>query len=274
MWKEIIDKNLIIINPDVKNKKELFDGMVNHVYNKDYVINLKKFLDALYDREEKSNTELAPGVAFPHARTNAADKLFVSIIIIKDGIDYQNPDMGKAKIIFFFGCPEGHNKQYLQLLAQSSRLSKNPEFKEKILNCMTPDDVVDLLNLYDESDELTDDEDKYILVITLNDTYKSADVMSAMVEVGITNASIIDSTSMSKKLAYEMPLFAGLSYMSSGRSKRSQVILCHISNKETAVKLEKIFKENDIDLNKPGVGFMQLIKIDSIIGNFEEDIEL
>ena len=65
MWKEILDKKLIIINPKISSKKDLFEKMVNHVYNHDYVTNQKKFLAALWSREEMSSTELIPSVAFP-----------------------------------------------------------------------------------------------------------------------------------------------------------------------------------------------------------------
>ncbi len=274
MWKENIDKDLIIIDPDVSSKKELFEGMVNHVYNHDYVLNQKKFLEALHNREEMSSTELLPGVALPHARSDVVEKLFVCIIILKKGVDYENPEMGPAKIIFFFGCPEEQNKEYLQLLAQSSRLLKNPEFREKLLKSQTVDDVVNILSKYDEKEEDTETGKNYLLLLTLNNLQKEAEVLSAMVEVGITNASLVDSTSMAKKLAYEMPVFAGLSYMAAGKSKGSLMIFSHIQNRNQATQLAKLLKENGIDLNKKGVGFIQVIKVESVIGSFEEDIEL
>ncbi len=82
MWKKIIDKDLIVINPDIKDKQALNEGSVNLVYNKwDDILNRKQFLEALQEREKVSNTELIPGVAFPHARGEAAAWLFLSIVI-------------------------------------------------------------------------------------------------------------------------------------------------------------------------------------------------
>ncbi len=274
MWKENIDKNLVVIDPDVNSKKELFEGMVNHVYNHDYVLNQKKFLEALYRREDKSSTELMPGVALPHARSNVVEKLFACIIILKKGVDYENAEMGPAKIIFFFGCPEEQNKEYLQLLAQSSRLLKNPEFRESLLKSETADDVIGILHKYDEQETETETGENFLLLLTLNDLKKEADVLSAMVEVGITNASLVDSTSMAKKLAFEMPVFAGLSYMASGKSKRALMIFSHIQKRSQAIQLAKLLKGNGIDFDKKGVGFMQVIKVEDVIGSFEEEIEV
>ncbi len=274
MWKKIIDKKLIIINPDVKNKKTLFEGMVNHVYNHDYITNQKKFLKALNEREKMANTELIPGVAIPHARTNTAVKLFVCIIILKDGVDYENPEMGPVKIIFFFGCNETHIKEYLQLLAKSNRLLKNKGFCKKILKCETIEQVIDILDEYEEEEIEVSEKQNYLLILTLNEPGRASDVMNAMVELGITSASIVDTISMAKKLAYEIPVFAGLSYMAQGKSKRSNVIFSHIENKDIAHKLAGLLKENGIDLDKKGVGYIQIIKVEDIIGNYEEDIEL
>lgn len=274
MWKEILDKNLIIINPEISSKKELFEKMVNHVYNHDYIMNQKKFLEALWNREEMSSTELIPEVAFPHARSKVVEKLFVCIIIIKDGIDYHNPELGPAKIIFFFGSSEKYNKIYLQLLAKSSRILKEPDFRAQILKAQTRDEIYEILIAQDEEETESKEDDNYLMILTLNDINKMNEVLSSMVEVGITNASIVDTISMAKKLSYEMPIFAGLSYMSQGKSKRSNVIMCYITRKDIAYKLRSLLKKNGVDLDKIGTGFIQLVKVDSIIGNFEEEIDL
>jgi len=274
MWKNFIDKDLIIIDPETIDRQSLFEAMVNHVYNKDYIINRKQFLEALYDREAVSSTELTPGVAFPHARSEAVAKLFLCIIISRDGIEYNNPDMGPAKIVFFFGCSPRDSKQYLRLLAKSSRLLRNDDFRAKLLRCETPDEVVELLIEYSDEETTTPQDTNYMMLLTLNKVDDLSDVMSSMVEVGITNASIVDSVSMAKKLAYEMPIFAGLSYMAQGKSKKSYLIIAYLENKNMATGLAQLLKENKIDLDKPGVGYIQTIKIDSIIGNLEEDIEL
>lgn len=274
MWKKIIDRNLIVINPEVKDKKDLFKSMVNLAYNNDYITSRKSFLNSLMEREEKANTELIAGVGLPHARSESAVKLFLSIIIMKDGLDYGNKDLGPVKIVFFFGCPEASNKEYLQLLAKSSRLLRNEELRNRIIACETQDEVISLLEEFSSTEEGIQPKQNYLMIFTLNETGYSQDILSSMVELGITNASIVQSSSMAKKLAYEMPLFAGLAYMTSGKSKSSELILAHVEDKKIAYQLATLLKDNGIDLEKRGVGFIQLIKVDGIIGNFEEDIDL
>ena len=274
MWKDIITEDLISINPQISDKAELFDKMVNHAYSLDYILNRKKFLEAIWDREKLANTELVQGVAFPHARSEAVSSVFVSIIILKDGIDYENPDLGKAKIIFFFGCSETDNQRYLQLLAQASRLAHNKKFRNQLLHAKNPAQVIEILTSYDNELENSEDPSNYLMLMVLNKPDLVPDVLSALVEIGIHNASIVDSVSMARKLAYDIPVFAGLSYIGGNNSKSSSMLFCHIKNPRIPLHLANLLKSNGIDLNKKGTGYIQLIKLESIIGNPEEEIEL
>lgn len=274
MWKNIIDEDLIVINPDISSKEELFTGMVDHVYEHDYIINKKKFLSALNKREKISNTELISGVALPHARSNIVEKMFLSIIILKNGLEYDNPDMGKVNIIFFFGCTESQNKEYLQLLAKSSRLLKNEDFRNNLIEATTKEEIINLLMKYDDEDKSAEKNGHHLLILTLHDTNKIPEVLEAMIEVGITNSSIVDSVSMARKMAYEMPVFAGLSYMAQGKSSSSSLIFAHIEKRNQAEQLARLLKDYKIDFNKKGVGFIQVIKLENVIGSFEEDIDI
>ncbi|MCD6181671.1 MAG: PTS sugar transporter subunit IIA [Candidatus Cloacimonetes bacterium] len=274
MWKEILDTNLIIIDPPISTKQELFEGMVSHAYQHDYITHKKKFLATLIEREEMANTELIPGVALPHARSNVIDKLFVSIIVHHEGIDYQHPDNGEARIIFFFGCPEDKNREYLRLLAHASRLLRTEVFRKQILDAENVQQIAELIYRYDEQTSLDDEEGNFLMYLTLHNEAHTEDVLAAMVEIGITGATLLNGVSMARKMAYEMPVFAGLSYMAQGKSKSSQVIIATLTHRHDATKLVLLLKENGIDLDEQGVGFLHLIKVEKTYGTPEENLDL
>lgn len=274
MLTDYVKEDLIIINPQVKSKDDLFDKMVNHLYNHDLVLHKKDFLSALQKREKVSSTEIYPGIALPHARSNYVQKLFVSIVISKKGLDYGNSEMGLVHIAFFFGASERDNKEYLQLLAQSARLLKNEDFFNRVVNSEKPSDVIKLIKKYDISDSSTSERNHYSLKITLYESDKLNDVLTAMVELGITNGTITDNTSLAKKIAYDIPVFAGLSYLGIGKSKHTCTISSIVQEKKIINRLYDLLKENGVDFDKPGVGFMQSAKIEQICGKIEENIEL
>ncbi len=109
---------------------------------------------------------------------------------------------------------------------------------------------MDLLNRYIENEGEVSEKQQYSLILTLHQTHQATEVLSSMVEAGITNASIMDVSSMARKLAYEIPIFAGLSYLAQGKSKASQLYFSNISGKKTAEHLVAILKDNGIDLKQ------------------------
>ena len=274
MWNDLLDKELMIINPKVDGKKDLFERVANHLYKLDYILDKKKFLQAIWKREKLFNTELIDGVAIPHVRLDSIQKLFILIITSQDGIDYEHSDFGDAKTIIFIGCSEKDNKHYLKLLARISRLLQNEKLRNSLANAKTSNEVILLLDEHDVEFSNEDNTGKYLILFTLFDEQNVDDILMSMVEVGITNASIIDTVSMAKKLAYEVPLFAGLSYLSLSKSTKTHLIMAFGEDKKAVYELTRLLKDKGIDLNKKGTGFIQLIKVEDVIGDYDEEIDL
>lgn len=274
MWKDCTGTELIIINPDVRDKKDLFEKMVNHAYNQDLVINAKEFLQALWERENRDNTEIEEGIALPHARSSSVERFFLCVIVFRDGFDYQHEDKGPVNIVFFFGAPEEENRQYLQMLARSSRLLKHEDFRQGIIEAQTPEDVMRILEKHDHQELESEGDAFYQVEIVLHRIDRLDDTLAALVELGITNGQIIEATSIARKLAYDMPVFAGLSYHAEGRSTRSWIIRCFTRDAKAPDHIEKLLRENGIDLTKPNQGFIQAIKLNSVAGQTEEQIDL
>lgn len=269
------NKDLVIIEPQVSSKEELFEKMVNHLYNLDYILNKKSFLLALNEREQLSNTELMPEIALPHSRCDSVEKLFLSIVLIKEGIDYGNPEMGKAKIIFFFGTSDKYNKEYLQLLAKSARLLKNDEFKEELLHANMPEQVIDLLDKYDKQEaETIDTKTHYLMIITLHKAHLLNELLTTLVELGITNATVLTTKSLHNIITLDILVFSGTLYADKKKHTDSEMVMCHINDLKIAHRLADLLRENKLDLEKPGNGFIQIIETDTLIGNPDEEIEL
>ncbi len=275
MLSHYTNKELIFINPKVNTKDDLFEKMVNHLYNLDYVLNRKEFLKTLKKREDLSNTELMPGIALPHARSETVEKLFLSVVIINEGLDYGNPEMGKVKIVFFFGTSDKYNKEYLQLLAKSARILKNEVFTQKLVEAKTAVQIIEILEEFDKDEEDSQEpRHLYQLLITFHKSDRLNDVLSSLVEVGITNASVIEATSLSSHISHDIPVFAGLYHTEPDKNKISHLITCHVEEMKTVYSLVRYLKESGIDFQKKGTGFIQVIEAQEMIGNHEENIDL
>ncbi len=272
MIDDFINEELVLIDPAVDNKRELFDLVSQYLAEKKYIKDKNKFFRSLISREELSNTEISPHIAIPHTYCRSVDKLFVTVILSRKGINFNHPGYGPVHIVFLFGCFERECKNYLRLLARSVRLLKNDSFKKELLNCRQESEVIRVLKTYDKNNDDLDSSQNYLMAITLYDKHHLTDLLTSMLEVGINNASIIQAKSMARLIAYELPVFAGLSFKSSRKNSEAVVVLSTLFGITQVQQLTSILKEQHFDLSKAGNGFIQIIKSKKLIGEVDEFI--
>lgn len=119
--------DLIAVSPDVHNEE-------NVIYK------------ALIEREKLGSTGIGKGVAIPHAKTDAADRLTIAFGISKEKIDFKSLDNESVNIFFVFASPMKDSQVYLKVLARISRLIKEEEFRNELLACKTPAEVIECIN--------------------------------------------------------------------------------------------------------------------------------
>lgn len=119
--------DLIAVSPDAHNEE-------NVIYK------------ALIEREKLGSTGIGKGVAIPHAKTDAADRLTIAFGISKDKIDFKSLDNESVNIFFVFASPMKDSQVYLKVLARISRLIREEEFRNELLACKTPAEVIECIN--------------------------------------------------------------------------------------------------------------------------------
>ncbi|MBQ3437363.1 MAG: PTS sugar transporter subunit IIA [Fusobacterium sp.] len=97
---------------------------------------------ALIDREKLGSTGIGKGVAIPHAKTEKASKLTVAFGVSKKGIDFKSLDDENVNLFFVFASPNKDSHIYLKVLARISRLIREEEFRERLYNCKTAEEVI------------------------------------------------------------------------------------------------------------------------------------
>ena len=111
-----------------------------------------------------------------------------------------------------------------------------------------------------------------LLIIVLNKTEFLNDLLSVLVEAGVTHATILDSEGMGHHLAYEVPIFAGLSRLVGEPKAHNKTILALIKDKTVVKELQKILKESNIDFSRSGTGIVFTIPVNMVIKS-SNDIE-
>lgn len=102
----------------------------------------KAALHALMEREAKMSTGMQHGLALPHAKTEAVDRLIGAIGICREGVDFQSLDGLPATIFVLTLSPLSRTGPHIQFLAEIGRILNGEEARRKILEARTPEAVL------------------------------------------------------------------------------------------------------------------------------------
>ena len=156
---DLLKKNGIAINPNVKTKNEAIDKLVDLMDATGRLNDKEAYKKAVLDRESLSTTGIGDNIAIPHAKTTAVKEAGLSAMIMSEGVDYDSLDGEPAKLFFMIAAPEGENNLHLDVLARLSMMLMDPDFKEKLVNVKSVDEFLKLID-EKENEKLKEESDK------------------------------------------------------------------------------------------------------------------
>jgi PTS system nitrogen regulatory IIA component len=122
--------------PDLKSttKQEALSEMVDGLVAGTAITNKETILQMLASRENLGSTAVGPGVAFPHGRTLAVQKLLILVARSQKGVDFDSED-GKPTHLFFvlIAPPQDSGHQYIKSLAVLTELMQGTKLRDRVL---------------------------------------------------------------------------------------------------------------------------------------------
>jgi nitrogen regulatory protein PII len=105
-----------------------------------------------------------------------------------------------------------------------------------------------------------------LLVFICNQPDKLEEVLEGFLEVGVTGATVIDTTGMGQILSTEVPIFAGFRSMFRGASTVNKTILSVIDEPGKVQEALTIIDEIFEGLDTPGSGIVFTVPIENVRG--------
>ena len=135
--KDYISKKGIIFAPSVNSKKRALD-ILSESLAEQCGLSKNNLLDALLAREKLGSTGLGKGVAIPHCRIEGLEEIYVAMLKLEEGVDFDAADDTLVTFLFCIVVPEDENDAHLKLLASLAEILDNEHIRESIGHC---DDV-------------------------------------------------------------------------------------------------------------------------------------
>ncbi len=90
--------------------------------------------EVVLEREELGTTGIGEGIAVPHGKSEAVDRLVAAFGRSEKGIDFEAIDKQPVHLLFLLVAPKDSAGPHLMALARISRLLKNRDFRRGLMD--------------------------------------------------------------------------------------------------------------------------------------------
>jgi PTS system fructose-specific IIC component/PTS system nitrogen regulatory IIA component len=128
MISKLFKPEFIKTGMEAGDKDEAFEELVD-VFCKATQLGIREeVLEAVWERENKMSTGIRKGIAIPHGKSIAINKVYGVLGISRQGIDYDALDGEPVYLVFMIITPQMETETHLRILGRLSELLQNPQF--------------------------------------------------------------------------------------------------------------------------------------------------
>jgi PTS system fructose-specific IIC component len=151
--KELLDINSIDLNPQISNKEEAIDHLVNLLDQSGKLNDKEIYKESVLNREAQSTTGIGDGVAIPHGQSEGVETAGLSAMVVKEGLDFKSLDGQPTYLFFMIGAPKDSEGAHLQALAQLSTLLMEEDFRNALINASSKEEFLQLIDAKENKKE-------------------------------------------------------------------------------------------------------------------------
>jgi len=147
---DVLQKESIISDLKSQDKKGILEELVAPIALITG-INHKDLIRVLMDREQLGSTGIGGGIGIPHGKLKQLESLALGFGLSRKGVDFESMDNQPTHIFFLLVTPENSTGLHLKMLARISKILKHDQFREKLLNAVSSDEIFSIIK--EEDDE-------------------------------------------------------------------------------------------------------------------------
>lgn len=139
---EILHPSLILPDLKSRSKEEVLKELASVVAGR-MLVDERELEKSLLERESARSTALErTGVAIPHARIRGLTQFVLVIAKSLKGVRFGAEDKSSTHLFFLIVGPEDNPGDYLKLLARVARICHAAEFRRKLLEARTAEEML------------------------------------------------------------------------------------------------------------------------------------
>ena len=139
---DILSLESTIVDLQGESKEDIIAELVNSLSVGDAITDRDQVLQAVLDREKIMSTGIGDGIAIPHGKSAAVTELVAAMGTQRRGVDFDALDGEPAFVFFLLVSPANVSGPHIKALARISRLLKNDEFKKKLIEANSAEEII------------------------------------------------------------------------------------------------------------------------------------
>ena len=143
---QILEPACIKVPLQGKNKEAIIAELVDVLDAGGFLQDKNSVLQAVLMREQTRSTGIGSGIAIPHGKCKGLKGLVMAMGISPQGVDFQSIDEKPVYIVVLLASPLDRTGPHIQALARISRLMLDEDFKNKIQNSSSAQELYELIS--------------------------------------------------------------------------------------------------------------------------------
>jgi mannitol/fructose-specific phosphotransferase system IIA component (Ntr-type) len=138
----LLSEELVLADMSAANKNDAIATLLALIGRRFPFLDMKTIAAAIDERERIENTSYGHGYAFPHARTDAVERMYIAFGVSKKGLSDKTPDGTALRVVCLMLTPSNISQLYLQTLSAFARFARDAENLKKVLEAKTAAEVI------------------------------------------------------------------------------------------------------------------------------------
>ena len=142
---DILSAESTLVDLKGDTKEDIIAELIDTLAVGDAISDRDKVLQAVLEREKIMSTGIGDGIAIPHGKSDAVEKLVAALGTQRRGVDFEALDGEPAYVFFLLVSPANVSGPHIKALARISRLLKNDDFKKKLIAAETAAEIIEII---------------------------------------------------------------------------------------------------------------------------------
>jgi fructose-specific phosphotransferase system IIA component len=136
---ELVHPQAVSVRLQARTKREAIAELVQLLESGHGVDSQGEILDRVLRRETMMSTGIGNGVAIPHGKARAADRMMAACGVSSEGVEFESVDGEPATLFVLLVAPESGGALHVKVLANISRLLKEDAVRRQLRESVSPE---------------------------------------------------------------------------------------------------------------------------------------